>query len=285
MKIFLMVMALLSRLFPGRASDLALQLMTTPRPQQSLPSDAQGQPDRQLAVGERARLHVWSGGARRVLLVHGGSGHWTQFRPVMAALGKECYSFYALEMPGHAGKSGGSSHVGEFITTLRQALDVIGEPVELLIGHSMGAAAAAFVLAERGDITHTVLMAPPTDFHAVVSRMARMLKLGQRAKTLLLEKMAERVGMDYGSLNIVSRGPRISGRVLLIHDGKDREVPFADSLRLYQVMPSATLHQTAGKGHRRILSDPDVLGAITGFAEQGVLFLKMPVVQPAKAPA
>ncbi|KGD65161.1 hypothetical protein Y5S_01595 [Alcanivorax nanhaiticus] len=285
MKIFLMVMALFSRLFPGRASDLALQLMTTPRPQQSLSSDAEGQPDRQLAVGERARLHVWSGGARRVLLVHGWSGHWTQFRPVMAALGKERYSFYALEMPGHADKAAGSSHVGEFITTLRQALDVIGEPVELLIGHSMGAAAAAFVLAERGDIARTVLMAPPTDFHAVVSRMARMLKFGQNAKAQLLAKMAERVGMSYDSLNIVSRGALISGRVLLIHDGKDREVPIADSLRLYQVMPSATLHQTTGKGHRRILSDPDVLDEIADFAEQGVLSVKMPVAQPAKAPA
>ena len=285
MKLFQLLMALFSRILPGKASDLALRLMTGPRLPQAWRGRVEFAPDCQLPVGERARLNVWLGGPQRVLLVHGWSGHWTQFEAMMKALGRESFSFYALQMPGHGEESDGASDVGEFIATLRLALDVMGAPVDVLIGHSMGAAAAAFVLGERGDIARTVLVAPPTDFRAVVGRMAIGLKLGRRAHRQLLDKMAARVGIDYDVLDIVRRGALISARTLLVHDAGDREVPFADSLRLYQSLPSATLHQTVGKGHRRVLTDSAVLGLVAGFAREGVLSVPASAGDVARVPA
>ena len=200
-------------------------------------------------------------------------------------LGQEQFSFYALQMPGHGSDADGASHVGEFIATLRQALDVIGEPVEVLIGHSMGAAAAAYVLSEREDIARAVLIAPPTDFRNVVGRMASLLKLGQRARKKLQEKMAARVGISYDALDIAHRGERITARLLLVHDTADREVPFTDSLRLYKSAPAATLHQTVGKGHRRVLVDSEVLERVAGFVQQGVLSVPIPEAGQIRVPA
>lgn len=285
MRLFQILMALFSRILPGRASDLALQLMTGPRLPQALRGRAGFAPDRQVPVGERARLNIWSGGPQRVLLVHGWSGHWTQFETMMKALGRDDFSFYALQMPGHGSEADGASHVGEFIAILRRALDVIGEPVEVLIGHSMGAAAAAYVLSEREDISRAVLIAPPTDFRGVVGRMASMLKLGARARQQLQDKMAARVGISYDALDIVRRGERIGARVLLVHDTADREVPFTDSLRLYRSVPAATLHQTVGKGHRRVLEDKEVLERVAGFAREGVLSVPAPDAGQIRVPA
>lgn len=285
MKVFQWMMALFSRLFPGRASDLALRLMTGPRLPEAWRGRAEFAPDRQVAVGARAHLNIWAGGPQRLLLVHGWSGHWTQFEAMMKTLGREQFSFYALQMPGHGSEPDGPSHVGEFITTLRHALDVIGAPVDVLIGHSMGASAAAFVLSERDDIGRTVLIAPPTDFHGVVSRMANNLKLSEPARQQLLDKMASRVGIGYGALDIVRRGFRITARVLLVHDRDDREVPFADSQRLYQSLPAASLHQTAGKGHRRVLVDRNVMDLVAGFARDGVLSVKQPGVETLRVSA
>lgn len=285
MKLFQLLMALFSRLLPGRASDLALRLMTGPRLPQAWRGRSEFAPDSQLPVGERARLNIWLGGPQRVLLVHGWSGHWTQFEAMMKALGRESFSFYALQMPGHGEEPDGASDVGEFITTLRLALEVIGDPVDVLIGHSMGASAAAFVLAERGDIARTVLVAPPTDFRGVVGRMASALKFGARARQQLLDKMAARVGIGYDALDIARRGSLINARTLLVHDTGDREVPFTDSLRLHQAMPSATLHQTVGKGHRRVLTDKAVLGLVAGFAREGVLSVPVPEGDLARVPA
>ena len=285
MKAFQWIMALFSRLFPGRASDLALQMMTGPRLPLAWRGRAEFAPDRQLPVGERARLNIWAGGPKRVLLVHGWSGHWTQFETMMKVLGRDDFSFYALQMPGHGSEADGGSHVGEFIATLRQALDVIGEPVEVLIGHSMGASAAAYVLSERGDIARAVLIAAPTDFRGVVGRMAVMLKLGGRARKQLQDKMAARVGISYDALDMARRGDRIDARLLLVHDSDDREVPFTDSLRLYRSVAAATLHQTLGKGHRRVLSDKDVLEQVAGFAREGVLSVSVADAGQLRVPA
>lgn len=285
MRLFLFIMAVFSRILPGKASDTALKLMTSPRPPSQVEGDVFPVPEKVIAVGSRASLQIWPGGSRRVLLVHGWSGHWSQFSALMAHLGRDAFSFYALQMPGHGSERDGVSHVGEFITALRQALEVMGEPVEVLIGHSMGASAAAFVLSERGDIGKTVLIAPPTDFHDVVNRMATNLRFGERARQQLLDKMASRVGIGYDALNIVRRGPLMTARVLLVHDSDDREVPFTDSLKLYQSLPAASLHQTVGKGHRRVLADRDVLERVAGFARDGVLTEKGPDVESLRVPA
>lgn len=285
MKLFQWMMALFSRILPGRASDLALQLMTGPR----LPATWRGRtgasPSRQVEVGARAKLHIWAGGPRRVLFVHGWSGHWTQFEKMMQVLDRETFTFYALQMPGHGSEPDGASHVGEFIATLRKALEVIGEPVDVLIGHSMGASAAAYVLSEREDIARAVLIAPPTDFRGVVGRMAGMLKLGGRARKQLQDKMAARVGISYDALDIAHRGEQIGTRVLLVHDTADREVPFTDSLRLHRSLAAATLHQTVGKGHRRVLADKEVLERVAGFVREGVLSVPAADAGPIRVPA
>ena len=82
--------------------------------------------------------------------------------------------------------------------------------------------------------------------------------------------MANRVGIGYEVLDIARRGRRISCPVLLVHDMTDREVPFADTLRLHQAVAKAQLFQTSGLGHRRLLAEPSVLKAIHGFADEPV---------------
>tara|TARA_B100000676_G_scaffold311010_1_gene379371 strand:- start:391 stop:1224 length:834 start_codon:yes stop_codon:yes gene_type:complete len=268
MAFFLGFMAIFSRLFPASASRLALRMMTTPRPGSAMRGDdvVAGKMEQTMPVGSRACLRVCPGGPRRVLLVHGWSGHGKQFQPLMNALGHEQYSFYVLQMPGHGAEADGTAHVGDFITTVRQALDVMGEPVDLVIGHSMGAAALAYVLAERPEIRRAVLVSTPADFHAVVGRMASFLRFGRRARQQLLDGMAGRVGMGYEVLDIARRGRHIQGEVLLIHDVQDREVPFTDTLRLHQALPAARLLQTHGLGHRRLLSESSVHEAVQAFA-------------------
>ncbi|WP_323773345.1 alpha/beta hydrolase [Alcanivorax sp.] len=270
MKLFVIAMAVFSRLFPGRAGRLALDMMTTPR--RFAPDAGAGvvPPERIVPVGSRARLLVWPGGPRRVLLVHGWSGHAQQFQPLMTELGRDRHTFYALQMPGHGAEMDGAAHVGDFIISIRQALDEIGEPLDLAVGHSMGAAALAFVLAERKDVPRAILVAPPTNFRAMVSRMAVFLRFGSSARQHLLEGMANRVGIGYEVLDIARRGRRISCPVLLVHDMTDREVPFADTLRLHQAVAKAQLFQTSGLGHRRLLAEPSVLKAIHGFADEPV---------------
>ncbi|MCG8436511.1 MAG: hypothetical protein MI751_00335, partial [Pseudomonadales bacterium] len=85
MKAFLILMALLSRITPARASRMALNMMTTPRVaavrRDSNPAlrDA----GEFMPVGTRARCWVRPCGPRRALFVHGWSGDVSQFHAIL----------------------------------------------------------------------------------------------------------------------------------------------------------------------------------------------------------
>ncbi|MCG8393453.1 MAG: alpha/beta hydrolase [Pseudomonadales bacterium] len=276
MKLFQAAMALFSRLFPRRASRLALSLLTTPRIGTLSREAEYPEPDYRQPVGARARLDIWSGGPVRVLLVHGWSGHVSQFVPLMEQFDRQRYTLYVLQLPGHGDTPDGPSHVGDFIAAIREAMALIGHPLDLAIGHSMGAGALAFVMSEPVNIRSGVLIAAPAEFRSLVGRLADFLHFGQRARQRLLDGMAARVGMGFDELDIARRGRDIRVPVLVVHDTRDREIPFADGLRLHRAIPAAELFQTAGVGHRRVLSDKAVLDRILVFAGEAGGEVKVP---------
>jgi fermentation-respiration switch protein FrsA (DUF1100 family) len=53
---------------------------------------------------------------------------------------------------------------------------------------------------------------------------------------------------------------------LFVHDEDDAEVAFENALRLSRRLPAARLLRTYGLGHRRILREPAVVGAVADFA-------------------
>jgi len=54
---------------------------------------------------------------------------------------------------------------------------------------------------------------------------------------------------------------------LIVHDRGDREIPWRDGAALATAWPGAELKLTDGLGHRRILSDPDVIAAALAFVQ------------------
>lgn len=266
LSVFQTVMALYSRLLPGWASDTALSLLTTPRVSRGPLSFRGSEPDLTVSLGERAQLAIWQGGDEAALFVHGWSGRATQMLPFIDAVDARRYTRYALILPGHGPQADGPAHVGDFIAAIGLALDFIGGPVSVALGHSMGAGALAHVAAQERRIERLVLISGPAEFRGLVNNFAAFLHLGERARLQLLQKMAARVGIGFDALNIARLGGQIRGPVLLIHDTGDREIPFAESLRLQQAIPGATLHQTQGLGHRRVLRDAAVIDTVTAFA-------------------
>jgi pimeloyl-ACP methyl ester carboxylesterase len=52
---------------------------------------------------------------------------------------------------------------------------------------------------------------------------------------------------------------------LVVHDRNDREVGFDQGQAIAEAWPRARLLATEGLGHRRLLRDPAVIGAVTAF--------------------
>ena len=78
----------------------------------------------------------------------------------------------------------------------------------------------------------------------------------------LLDHEAGRPSAD---LDLVSVAPRAGIPGLLIHDLQDAVIPYSEAEALANAWPGVRMMTTSGKGHRDILSVPEVLKAIIEF--------------------
>jgi pimeloyl-ACP methyl ester carboxylesterase len=256
------------RLAPRHATERAVSAMLTP--------PAHAFPDEELLLMEYAsqvrvalgRRHLvgWRWGRRRdpvVLVVHGWGGRGTQFRHFVAPLRAAGFAVVSFDAPGHGMSGDGVSSLHEFVRALDAMLDHLG-PVHALVGHSMGAAAAALVMARRShEVGRGVLIAPPASLEQSTRRIANALGWPGGMQEAVLGAIERQVGVPIGLFEAARHvGPQ---PLLLIHDRQDREVPFADGMRYVQTWPGARLLATEGLGHRRILAAPAVLDATADF--------------------
>jgi pimeloyl-ACP methyl ester carboxylesterase len=102
----------------------------------------------------------WTNRPPSVLLLHGvtsSSGTWWQIGPRLAAAG---FVVTALDLPGHGvtGPAGGPLEPPLAAAAVAAALR---EPVDLLIGHSLGALVALRLLAEHPQLARRLVLEDP----------------------------------------------------------------------------------------------------------------------------
>lgn len=70
---------------------------------------------------------------------------------------------------------------------------------------------------------------------------------------------------DTAEIRGVRIAPGVKAPLLIIHDEDDVDVPLRDGKAYVEAWPGARLHTTRSLGHRRILRDPEVIGAVADF--------------------
>jgi pimeloyl-ACP methyl ester carboxylesterase len=80
-------------------------------------------------------------------------------------------------------------------------------------------------------------------------------------------------GRPSAELDLVAAAPKSGVPGLLVHDLEDAVIPYSEAEALKNAWPGLKFMSTRGKGHRDILSAPEVLRTIVDF------------VDPAAAPA
>ncbi|MFM6847549.1 MAG: alpha/beta hydrolase, partial [Terrabacter sp.] len=220
----------------------------------------------------------WSWGAGPVVyLVHGWGGSLQQMVPLVAPLLDRGLQVVAFDGLSHGASDAGvhgprSSDAVE----LGRALDAVAArfgPARAVVAHSMGALAALLAIRDGWLASERlVLVAPPSGIPELLDRVRRELGLGPRATRRLAERARRRTGYAVDDLDLhrIARGLDKHQRpdLLVVHDLLDREAPHEPSARLVQSWPDAVLLSTAGLGHRRILADPAVGGAVSRFVDR-----------------
>ncbi len=240
---------------------------------------------RQAFVPYKGRLiSTWRWGPRgtdddqpAVLLAHGWGGNAAQLRGFVFHLAGAGFRVIAYDQPAHGLSEGRLTGLPDFAGALREVALRDGG-VRAVIGHSLGATAAAYALAQGLPLEKIVLVSPPADIVAYSRRFARWHSIPERVRGAMQAAIEERYGVAWSELEVATLAPRLNAQALIIHDEGDRMVPWGQGAKFAKAWPKSRLLSTQGLGHNRILRAEPVWRAAVDFitGRSGITSLAQP---------
>ncbi len=216
-------------------------------------------------LSQRIVTYRWPGTGPRILLAHGWGSHPGRFAPMAQEFIASGAELVAFDAPGHGGSSGWRASMPEFARTMRVVADQLG-PIDAVIGHSLGGAAAIFAASRGMGVDRLVTVATPAAIGGWLDQLRDALELSTRVDRMLRERLMRRLDVTETEIDLPRVAPHLTQSGLVIHDADDPDVPIIEAEQLVGAWPLASLMRTHGLGHRAILRDADVIRAAVDFA-------------------
>jgi pimeloyl-ACP methyl ester carboxylesterase len=273
-RLFRLLLTASQRVWPALAVRAACRLFLTPLPPKWLhrgkPWDASWRIE--AWPFESASLTLYSQPAAPhgpvALLVHGWGGHAGQMLAMAQALAAQGLRPVIVEMPAHGRSAGSESTLPQFT----RALDYVaarlrqeGHTVRVLVAHSLGASAAAYVASRGLPLERLVLLAPAASPPEYTHLFAQVFGLSEATRAAMQRRIEAREGLLMPQFVPDAVGPRIRVPTLVVHDRGDSINRFADGQAYAHAVRGAQLLATEGLGHRKLLKDAAVLGRVALF--------------------
>ncbi|MGD9573326.1 MAG: alpha/beta fold hydrolase [Thermoleophilia bacterium] len=218
------------------------------------------------AVGERLQGYRWgSSGGPRLLLVHGWWSHAGRFATLAEAAATEGAEVIAFDAPGHGRSSGWRASMPEFARSLRAVAEAVG-PVDAVIGHSLGGAAALFAMTRGLRVRRAVTIAAPADVTGWADLFRDALDLPAPIDARMRRNLERRLALGWHELDVPAQLHTLDVPGLVVHDRGDPDIAFAEGELLARAWPGARFLSTEGLGHRAVLRDPGVVRDVLAFA-------------------
>ena len=229
-----------------------------------------------LARGNRFELSVdgrrvvgWTWGqGPTTYLMHGWGGCSGRLYPLAEALIASGRRLVMFDAPGHGASGRGLSSVPEFARSLRAVVEHQGVP-DVVVAHSMGAAATALAAASGLTARRFVFLAPAATPAQWIKSLGGVLRLDKDVLRRVLERTEQRLKFSWDDLDARLNVRRMTAPLLVIHDQQDETVPFSHGADIARSWPGATLVATSGLGHGDILRDPEVIARVLRFVAEG----------------
>jgi pimeloyl-ACP methyl ester carboxylesterase len=110
-----------------------------------------------------------------------------------------------------------------------------------------------------------VFLAPVLDLEEALARFAVMAGLAPWTASSLRRRVRSFVGDRWPELTAGADADLPGTEILILHDPADPEVPIAASSEMVRRRPATRLVETPETGHRRLLGQPEAVGAVTRF--------------------
>jgi len=277
-----------AQLAPRHAAASGAALFSTPvrpgRDKLAMPADIPTPRLREATLSSgTVTLYEWGDPAQQptVLLMHGWNGWGLQFAGFIQPFLEQGLAVVALDFGGHGRSAGRRASLPDFIDTTVELLDHLPK-LTGLVGHSLGAAAAACTLAQaRNSALRLVLIAPPNGPRVYLEKFGALLGMPLKLVDAIQVWIEQHYGRSFATVSVNHIGPRIPAPTLVIHDPADNIVPFEHGESYARLVRHAQLAPLEGCGHFRILKSPDAIRLTVDFVMSRPSWRKPQSVSPA----
>lgn len=275
----------LHRVAPSRASGQALRIFCSPT-KRSPPAPRH---DALLAVAERKTMRLPGGEVDvvtyrwpspdadpsqvrpLVMLAHGWESCVGRLADWIGPLHAAGFDVVGVDAPAHGESEGSELTAIDYARAMH--LLTSREPVAAVIGHSFGGLCAALAVGAVGlesslQAERLVLIAAPLSVQSLTHRYAQILSLRPALFEDVVTLIEERTGVALERFDAAKALAGASQSVLVVHDTRDEEVPYADGEALASALGQAELYTTTGLGHRRVARNSHVIRYVVQQLQQ-----------------
>lgn len=262
----LLISAVLGRLHPRLVRRALLRLWLTPwvHPAALAPVTVDHDAFTEWSAHvEGTRLRGFAGGeGPTVVLVHGWAGRAADWRHLAVDLIEAGWRIVAPDLPAHGMTAGQRTNLFDLGRAVAAVLGT--EQPAAVVTHSMGFPALMLALESDAPAPQRIVaLAPGRKMARAVEGFAARVRLRPRIIAELRRGLQSVFGPDVWDVLDVDRVlPSLAVDGVVIHDRDDDEVPVSDAQHIADAWPGATLVETSGLGHRKILRDAQVHHAI-----------------------
>jgi pimeloyl-ACP methyl ester carboxylesterase len=205
-----------------------------------------------------------------VLVIHGWRSRTEYMHLLIEGFLEAGYRVLSLDLPGHGGSLGRRLNMALAVEAVRRAADWFG-PFTAMVGHSFGGAVAVNAAVGSVDglapvaVDRLVTIASPSSMPKLFADFGRMLKLGPRSQSVVEAQVERLTGHGIVEFDSARQLLRVPLPTLVIHDADDREVSVEEARSTARAGDHVRLNVTRGLGHRRIITDPNVVRETVEF--------------------
>lgn len=196
-------------------------------------------------------IYIWNkNGIKTILLIHGWESNSARWKPLIEKLINSNYRIIAIDAPAH-GRS--NYKIFNAILYAQHIVKVIKlySPY-CIIGHSVGGMASVLALNSHTNhgIQKMILMGTPNKFEDIIATYTRMLSYSSMVKRGLNNYILKRFGQYPKGFFTAKFTENITIKTLLIHDQKDKIIPFSNISPIKNGLKNSKSYVTTGFGHK-----------------------------------
>lgn len=238
---------------PTSASNIAIYIFSKPRKGRINPEEKEyleTATEKVIYYNDIAiQTYHWEGNKPTVLLVHGWESNSYRWKDLIDLLKSENYNIISIDAPAHGNSGSKIFNALLYSECINVVLNQFN--IDTIIGHSVGGTSSAIALHNYkvSSVKKLISLGAPSNFISMVKNYRKIMGFNKRVMKAMDKYYLKHFGHLPKYFTVVNYSKNIQAKGLIIHDRKDRIIPYRDAIEIIRHYKNSKLVKTVGFGH------------------------------------